>query len=231
MNCNRYQRMLHLHRAGELTEREEAELHRHLRTCERCAIERERIERADAPVQRLRAFRPILRDPDRLAARVLAHIQEPTRERFVDRFLDAMLTPAARYASAVFVLAAVGSFLYQYYSTLDDVANLERRFEGRSQIQFAPGVAYSIDSNALRSLPDRRELQSIPLLKQYSESDDSFTITERKLRSLVPFADLLSPAATSLLRTSGLNEQQIDAVVGFLQKNATFSFTFLKEGA
>jgi hypothetical protein len=231
MNCDRYRKMLYLYRAGELTEREKTELHLHLQTCERCAAERERIETADASFRRLRELSPTLRDPDRLAANILAHITQPARERFIDRLLDAMLTPAIRYASAVFVLTAVGSFLLQYYSTVDDVANLERRFEVEAQAEFGPGVAYSIDSNTLRNLPDRRQLQSLPLFRQYSASDNSFTITQRKLRSLAPFADLLSPATSSLIRAIGLSSNQIDAVVGFLQKNATFSFTFLKEGA
>jgi hypothetical protein len=231
MNCDHYQRMLYLHRAGELSEQEETELRRHLQTCEHCAAERVRIETADSYIRRLRETGPTLRDPDHLATSILARITEAGRERLIDRFLDAMLTPVIRYASAIFVLAAVGSLLFQYYSTLDEVANLERRFAQGSQSQLVPGVVYSINSSTLRSLPDRKELQSLSVLEGYSESGDSFRITQRKLSSLVPFADLLSPATTSLLRTAGFNEKQIDAVVGFLQKNATFSFTFLKEGA
>jgi len=230
MSCERYQRMLHLHRSGELTEREEAELRRHLHICERCSVERERIERADLSIRRLRETGPTLRDPDRLTRSILEHIPAPRRKGFVDRLLDAMLTPAVRHASAAFVLAAVGSFLFQYYSTLDDLANLEQKLARGSQTQFVPGVIYSINSNTLRNLPDRRELQSLPFLKEYPVSDDSFSITQRRLRSLVPFLDLLSPATPSLLHAAGLNKKQIDAVVGFLQKNATLSFTFSKEG-
>ncbi len=230
MNCDRYRKMLYLYRAGELTEREKTELHLHLQTCERCAAERERIETADASVRRLREFSPTLRDPDRLATSILAGIRERTRERFVDRILDAMLAPAIRYAAAVFVLAAVGSFLFQYFSTLDQVANLEQRFGRGPQGQSVPGVVYSINSSTLRSLPERKELQFLPLLKDYTGSDDSFTITQRKLRSLVPFMDLLSPMTSSLLHTAGLDRKQINAVIGFLQKNASFSFTVSREG-
>jgi hypothetical protein len=230
MSCDRYRRMMYLYRAGELSEREQVELHRHLQTCERCSAERERIERAAASVQRLREFRPTPRDPDRLTANILASIAEPKRESFVDRLLEIMLTPAIRYASAVFVLAAVGSFIVQYYSTLDDVASLERRFEAGQRTQLVPDVAYSISGSALSRLPDRKGLTSVPLLKEYAGNNHSFTITQRRLSSLVPFSDLLSPAATSLLRSAGFDAKKIDAVISFLQKNATLSFTFSQQG-
>ena len=230
MSCDHYQRMMHLYRAGELSEHEEHELQQHLQTCEKCAAERERIEETDTSIRLLRELRPAARDPERLTANILARIAKPTRESFVDRLLDAMLTPAVRYVSAVFVLAAVGSFSFQYYSTLEDVADLQQRFETASRTQLAPDVTYSISGSALSKLPNRSGLTSVPLFREYSRNNDSFTITQHRLSSLLPFTDLLSPAAASLLRTAGFDAKKTDAVITFLQENATLSFTFSQQG-
>ena len=100
MNCERYQRLLHLNRLGEMSKQEADDLRQHLRQCEHCSLEWRRIQRAEEFLDPLRSFSPAPPNPGQLTADIMRRVREevsgePTRN-IVDRILDFFLIPSVR---------------------------------------------------------------------------------------------------------------------------------------
>jgi anti-sigma factor RsiW len=129
MSCELYQGLLHLNRPDELSSSEVDELRAHLKTCERCAREVERIEHADAFLARLRTYSPAPADPERLTADILRRVRgeltPPHPSGALDRLFDFFLIPAVRFVSVTIILFIVATLGFQSLNLFRGISNLE----------------------------------------------------------------------------------------------------------
>jgi hypothetical protein len=169
MNCKRYQQLLHLNRAGELSKPDAEDLRQHLAQCEECSLELRRIQRADEFLDPLRSFSPAPPNPEKLTADIMQRVREAAlrvpSESVVNRILDFFLIPSVRYAalgviSSVSILLIVQSLVLLY-----DISSLE---ESMASASTRRGEAvYTARSETLReaatSAEGRPLVRSLPL--------------------------------------------------------------------
>ena len=80
MNCKRHQKLLHLYREGELSDRQVRSLNRHLERCQECTAIHKRIVRLEATVQRVRGNVPQLANPEMTSDRIMDAINALPRD-------------------------------------------------------------------------------------------------------------------------------------------------------
>jgi len=226
MSCEQYQRLLHLNRSGEISKQEADDLRQHLRLCEKCSLEFQRIQRADGFIDRLGSFSPTPTNAEKLTADILRRVREkasgdPARN-IVDRILDFFLIPGVRY-SAVVVISCVGTaFVLQSLILLDDISNLENRMVSLSGQR--TGAVYSARSETLREVAQSATAQ--PLTGTLP-----FTVTDGRIRVPAKIVDLYLNnntlwnlpviVGTSALR---LDRRTLEKIVGEIR--ATVELTF-----
>ncbi|MDP2887092.1 MAG: zf-HC2 domain-containing protein [Ignavibacteria bacterium] len=185
MSCERYQRLLHLNRSGEISKQEADDLRQHLRLCEKCSLEFQRIQRGDEFIDRLGSFSPAPTNAGKLTADILRRVRaESTKPRSInalDRVLDFFLIPGVRY-SAVVVISFVGTaFVLQSLILLDDISNLENRMVSLSGQR--TGAVYSARSETLREVAQSAKAQ--PLTGTLP-----FTVTNGRIQVPAKIVDL-----------------------------------------
>ena len=233
MHCDRYRKMLHLYRAGELTERERAELQAHLRTCRRCATEQEKILRADQHIEEIRRISPTLERPGVLAERIMTSLRQSEEmsnrnslTQFIDRLLDSFSIPSIRYLSAFIVVTAIGSFSVQYVSLLQDIDNLQQSMAGRSRTAARQEVAYSIRTEEVRHLADPDLLQLLSPLRDQAQTRDVVIISGNTLKSLMSLIQSGIPNLLAHQYRVDRDRHHIDMLIRKLQKTARPLLTF-----
>ena len=238
MSCDRYRKMLHLNRSGELTEREAVELDKHLKTCRRCAQEREKIAQTDPFLSRLRGFTPTVERPDELADRIIASVRQsseatahPGRSSPLDRVLDYLSFPPIRYASVAFIVVAVGALLIQYFSLLQSVESLEETMADRSQMRPVPEVTYSVRVEDVRHLADPELLKSLGPFQYPEQSSEVVIINSRRLRSIVSVIDSRISPALFGLNLNDWKRKRLELLTDQLKKSARtmFNIPFAEE--
>ncbi len=135
MSCQYYQKLLHLHRPGELSDRQEKRLRHHLAKCPTCAAERAGILEADRLVSVVRQGRPESIHQQELAADIMRTIRRmsgypPGRGRLMvtwERVTGLCSLPKVRLALAGMTLFLVGAFFLQEFVILYRVTRLEQR--------------------------------------------------------------------------------------------------------
>ena len=232
MSCNHYQRLMHLNRSGEISNTDADELRHHVRLCERCALELQRIERAEQFIDRLAASSPRPADPEKLTADIMRRVRAETllsRSPF-DRLLDIFLTPSVRYATLAIVLLVTLTFMTQLVSMLDDVSNLEARLASRPGNETAEAT-YTVQSKTLGETV--KSENGKPLR-------DNLSITVTNDRIDVPVKDVESflsgnsiKSLSSILGTAALriDKKTIDKIVNEVKATAELTFRARHEGA
>jgi hypothetical protein len=173
MSCERYQRLLHLNRSGEVSEKDADDLRQHLTHCELCSLEWRRIQRAEEFLDPLRSFSPAPSNAGQLMADIMRRVREeasgePTRN-IVDRILDFFLIPSVRY-SVVVVISFVGTaFVLQSLILLDDISNLENRMVSLSGQR--TGAVYSARSETLREVAQSAKAQPLTATLPFTVTD------------------------------------------------------------
>ena len=173
MSCERYQRLLHLNRSGEISEKDADDLRQHLTHCEPCSLEWRRIQRAEEFLDPLRSISPAPSNAGQLMADIMRRVREeasgePARN-IVDRVLDFFLIPTVRY-SAVVVISFVGTaFVLQSLILLDDISNLENRMVSLSGQR--TGAVYSARSETLREVAQSAKAQPLTGTLPFSVTD------------------------------------------------------------
>ena len=194
MRCKKYRKLLHLNRPGELTERQQMRLARHLAHCQDCAAELRRIQNADATLRQLREFKPELKEPEKLTNEIVQEargIKSTMRrnpfENFVDGLLDIIEAPKVRFAMAGFVILLVASFFIQEFTVLYRISNLEKRVAMQHKNQDSRYDKVLAGANALYtySTSTRQEIYSdlVPLHQKIDE--DLIIVDKKRLASLV----------------------------------------------
>lgn len=76
MSCKKYQKLLHLNRVGELTMRQHEQLERHLKNCENCLKEKQKIEETDFVINSISRVKPIISEPEKLTDDIIGRIKQ-----------------------------------------------------------------------------------------------------------------------------------------------------------
>ena len=234
MSCERYQKLLHLNRSGEISHQEADELRQHVRLCERCALELQRIERADGFIDRLSAFSPAPRNPEKLTADILRHVRAestmPRPSNALDRVLDFFLIPSVRYSTVAIVLLVTLTFMTQVLLMLNGISDLEGRMASPIRKE-ATEATYTMKSTTLRDVT--RSETGKPL-----QNGVSLTVTNNRID--VPVEDVDRFLSGNNLRdlpsilgsaTLRIDKKTLDKIVNEVKATAELTFRVRHEGA
>jgi hypothetical protein len=145
MGCKRYQKLIHLHRPGELSGRQANALERHLKHCRSCADVQNQMTLVEKTLGAARMNEPRIEDAKRLAERIFSSIEtvkgnahQETAPRFswlkpeaaegLRSLIGSLMQPGiARLAFAAMVATIVGAFFIQETTILQRISRLEKR--------------------------------------------------------------------------------------------------------
>jgi hypothetical protein len=144
----------------------------------------------------------------------------------LDRLLDYFLRAPVRYASAAIVVIAIGSFTFQYFSTLQSVAALERSMASRLGTAVGPVVSYSVRKEKLSALADKSIEKEIEPFRDMVQSNGVIVVEMSTLKSLVRLVDLNA----SLFFRGRWDRDRVEALVREATKHARTVITFSHEG-
>lgn len=134
MNCKYYRKLLYLNRPGELTERQQNKLNRHLSTCSRCAAERIKIEKMNDFIALAGQTKPVQPEPGLITAgimRAVRNMNAAPRKNLLDFFSF----PRTRLALIGMSAVLVGMFLMQEFLVLYRISKLEDKMARRTSEQ------------------------------------------------------------------------------------------------
>ena len=236
MNCDDYQRLLHLNRSGEISSHEADDLRDHLRLCEKCRIEYQRIQQADKLLNPLAAFTPAPKNPANLTADIMRRVREdvpsPSRSRLVDSILDFFLPPAIRYATAVVVLLIISTFLYQLVTTLNDVASVEQEMATVSgQKAIAPQATYTAESKTLEKVAASRDVKAAAGTLPVTMNGGQIEVSARVLQSIAPIYDLRAVSTVIGSSALHLDRKTLEKIINEVKATAESTLRAGREGA
>jgi hypothetical protein len=195
MNCTTAQRLLDLYRPGERSEKETRALAEHIRICERCSREKERIEKAALLLKPLPSTNVRPPQPERLTRAILEGIRDadlPVRHGPLDRIIESFFHPVVRNASLAFVTTAIAVFSFQWVTLMNDLRHLEelqhqghdgfitREYVYSVHASALPGVASLLHSEPLLDVVRWRQNDGIIQLRQ---SEVNFLLSSENARS------------------------------------------------
>lgn len=234
MSCERYQRLLHLNRSGEISTQEADELRQHLRLCERCTIELQRIERADGFINRLGVLAPVPPNPERLTAdilrRVRAESMQPRRVSALDRLLEFFLIPSVRYAAAAIVLLITLTSMAQLLTMLNDISTLERRMASPSQNEAAEAT-YTMQSKTLEEAAKSKTTRSIQEGISVTVTNDRIDVPAKDIETLLSGSNLRNLPAILGTAALRIDKKTFDKIVNEVKATAELTFRVRHEGA
>jgi hypothetical protein len=233
MSCERYQRLLHLNRSGEVSTREADELREHLRLCERCAFEFQRIERADEFIDRLGAFSPTPGNPEQLTDDILQRVRgESTALRPLnplDRVLDFFLIPSVRYSTVAIVLGITLTFMTQLVMMLNEISNLEQHLAspGRNQ---ATEATYTIQSKTLKETAKSETGKPLQESAFLTVTNDHIDVPVKDVDAFLSGGNLRNLPA--ILGTAALrvDKKTLEKIVNEVKATAELTFRVRHEG-
>jgi hypothetical protein len=129
--CARYQRLLHLHRDGERSPRQQAWLDRHLARCPRCRADATRLAWDDKGLNVERRQPAVPADPDALTKAILARLLDatarstPHHNPSSGRLSSWLETRSVRLACALSVVCIVTAFVIESVDFFQDITTLE----------------------------------------------------------------------------------------------------------
>lgn len=233
MSCERYQRLLHLNRPGEISGQEAEELRQHVRLCERCALELQRIERADRFVNRLTAFSPSPGDPEKLTADILRGVRiEATTPRTVNsfhRFLDFFQVPSVRYSSVAIVLLVATTFMAQLITVLNDISDLERRMTSPARNE-AVEATYTMRSKTLREVAQTNQGQTLQGEVSLVVTNDQIDVPVKNVDALLSGVGVKNLPAIIAGAALHIDKKTLEKIVNEIKATAELSFRVRHEG-
>ncbi len=234
MSCKRYQRLLHLNRSGEISAQEADELRQHVRLCERCALEFQRIERADGFIDCLGAFVPSPGNPEKLTADILRRVRAesaaPRQLDAFDRVLDFFLIPSVRYSAVALVLLLTLTFMTQLLMVMNDISHLEQRMASPIRNEAARAI-YTMQSKTLQEVAKSETGKSL-------QENVSLTVTNDRIDVPVKDVDMFLSGNTlrglpAFLGTAALriDKKTLEKIVNEVKATAELTFRVRHEGA
>jgi hypothetical protein len=234
MSCTKYRRMLHLHRPGELSEREQANLARHLATCAACTAEQQEVLAADRLFQQVRSMEPTAEGPDTITPRVLAALerraspaQVKTKTSIATRLADMVFAPVTRYATVALATACIILFLAQSVATLRTVSTLDRSIAVRRE---GPKLAYVVSSDILMLHPMMRPLWSLALQKSAARMNGNLVIPRAAIEQFIDPGSPEAAAAMTGAMLSGISTRRIWTIFNHIQQTSEITLLFDTRG-
>lgn len=223
MNCKQFDRLLHLNRPGELSELEAELLINHLKTCERCALEKQRIEQADELIQRARGTVPFHSNPEQLIAATMRGVRaatsEPTWSPVIESVLDFFWNPGVRLCAIALVFAAFGTFSYQFLNMFNSIYDLEQAVRRGSQRPPMSTTAYSVESKAVKELTGSQEFRALLSDGRYRMSNGQVIVRQSDIASIVSAIELRSLTTNLAASVLHIEKSKLDKIVEDISKN------------
>jgi hypothetical protein len=234
MSCKRYQRLLHLNRSGEISSQEADELRQHLRLCERCALEFQRIERADGFVDRLGGFSPAPRNPEKLTAdilrRVRAEAATPRPSNSFDRVLDFFLIPSVRYSTVAIILLVTLTFMTQLVMMLNDVSDLEQRMATPIRNE-GTEATYTLQSKTLQGVAKSETGKSLQENVSLSVTNGRIDVPVRDVDTFLSGSNLRNLPVILGTAALQIDKKTLEKIVNEVKATAELTFRVRHEGA
>ena len=234
MSCERYQRMLHLNRPGEISDSEAEELRQHLRLCERCTLELQRIERADGFIDRFGAYAPVPGDPEKLTSSILRRVRAGSPAAPVltpyDRFLDFFLIPSVRYSTVTIILVVTVAFMTQVLTMLDEISGLEERMTSPMRNE-AVEATYTLQSETLLGVARSEGAQTLTGGSLLTVTNNRIDVRAKSVDSFLSaygVKDLPAILGTAALH---IDKNTIEKIVNEVKATAELTFRVRHEGA
>jgi anti-sigma factor RsiW len=215
MSCRKFRTMILLGREGELTDGEARELAEHLTVCPSCAAEEASLAEMAALMQRAHDIPVEPPDPEGLTSRILGRVATMPRTvartratSLIDRLFDVIFARSFRLASALAIALVTGMFMWQYFSILGDMRNLEAQQMRAETAHTLPQVGYAVDTRPLRGTPagalldrldGRRAEGSVVVMDRTFESWRESTLRSQTLFSKSPLSVEESQALSRLV--------------------------------
>jgi hypothetical protein len=226
MNCDHFERLLHLNRTGELSSREAELLRQHLRVCEKCVIAQRRIAEGDLLMSQLRSATPVPASPEKLTADIMRRVRLSASEiqsaGLIDRVLDFFSLPSVRIATMALTCVAVGLFTVQYLAMLNDIHNLEASAMEKSHSAPASAEVYSLQMRSSQELTRlSKDLQKLVPSSEYTLADNQILIRQSSLSSVLSspgVGSITTTVASSLLH---IEKSKLDRIIEYATKHAS----------
>ena len=236
MNCEDYQRLLHLNRAGEISVEEAEELRRHLRLCEKCTLEYRRIQRADQFIDRISAFTPASINPGKLTADILRRVSEESAAShdidLLSRMLDFFLQPSIRYATVAIILLIISTFMYQLMTTLSGVSAVEQQMALVSnQTTVVPQTTYTAESKTLQEVSRSKDVKSLTETWPVTVRGDRVEVPAKALESIAPLYDLRNVSAAIGSSALHMDRITLERIINEVKATAELTLHLGREGA
>ena len=234
MSCKQYQQLLHLNRSGEIFRQEADELRQHLRLCEKCSLELQRVERADGFIDRLGAFSPVPKNPEELAANILRRVRaESTARRSLnplDRFLDFFLLPSVRYATVAIVLLITMTFMAQLLVLMNNISDLEQHMASPVRHD-ATEATYTMQSETLQEVAKSERGKPLRENVYLTMTDGRIDVSAKEVDSFLSGYDLRNLPAILGASALGIDKKTLEKIVNEVKATAGRSFRLDGKGA
>jgi len=234
MSCERYQRLLHLNRSGEISKHEADELRQHLRLCEECSLELQRIERADGFIDRLGAFSPAPKNPEKLTADILRRVRaESTAPKSLiplDRLLDFFLLPSVRYSTVAIVLLITMTFMTQLLVMLNDISDLELRMASPLRNKAAEAT-YTMQSKTLQGVAESERGKFLKENVSFTVTNDRIDVPVKDVDTFLSDYNLRNLPAILGASALGIDQKTLEKIVTDVKATAERSFRLDGKGA
>jgi hypothetical protein len=204
-----------------------------VRLCERCALELQRIERADAFIDRLAAFSPALQNPEKLTAdtlrRVRAEAAAPRWLNTFDRLLDFFLIPSVRYSTVAIVLLITMTCMAQLFMMMNDISHLEQRMAstGRSD---AAEATYSMQSKTLQEIAQSEPGRPLQENVSLTVTNDHIDIPVKNVETFLSGSNLRTLPTILGSAALHIDKKTLEKIVNEVEATAELTFRVRHEG-
>ncbi len=234
MSCERYRRLLHLNRSGEISKQEADELRQHVRLCERCAIELQRIERTDGFIDRLGTYSPAPANAEKLTSEILRRVRAeasaPRALTTVDRLLDFFLLPSVRYSTVAIVLFISATFMTQLLTMLNDISDLEQRMISPMRNEAAEAT-YTMQSKTLQEAAQSETGKPLRENVSVAVANDRIDVPVKDVDTFLSGNNLRSLPAILGTAALQIDKKTFDKIVNEVKATAELTFRIRHEGA
>jgi hypothetical protein len=234
MSCERYQRLLHLNRSGEISSHEADELRQHLRLCEKCSLELQRIERAGGFIDRLGAFAPTPKNPEKLTADILRRVRAesaaPRTSNPLDRFLDFFLLPSVRYSTVAIISLIVVTSTTQLVMMLNDISDLEQRMASPVRHD-ATEATYTMQSKTLQEVATSERGKSIKENISLTVTNERIDVSAKDVDAFLSDPGLKNLPTVVGASVLGIDRKTLEKIVNEIKATAERSFRLDGKGA
>lgn len=141
MDCKKANRLMHLYKDDELTDREKTLLENHLSDCNACRIHHKELNAYKKAVKEISAQEPYLSDPVRLTDRIMSAIK-PEESGLMQNATKLFRLAGIRIAASVLILIQTGLFFYQQLYISGSVKKLNQVTQKQSTQTAGTGSDY-----------------------------------------------------------------------------------------